>query len=579
MNGTSLKQAYRYVASIRAPLIFGLHTTAAALLALALCSTAGIHHPWWAAMTVWLVAQPTRGLFIERCVARLAGTAVGAMAGGLFLYFFLDSPGILLCLLATWLVLCSAIGNLFRHFRNYAWVLAGYTAAIVVLFGLMDPVLDPELATGRVICTMIGIMCSSIVSWLLTPKAEPSALLEERLETLVADSIHWCMASPHRLKHAPYPDISQLLGALKELDGSLDTAAAGSRSGRKRVQHALEVVDALLVTLAVVYKLTRSRDETSWTIPFDNQRSELENLGDLIDFAQQKSKESPEYQQLPTVLIALRERLSGSGGPVSWSEKILNHDWRAAATSAIRPLSALTVAALLWRLMGWSDGPIMAMTSVLFASLFSSHADARTAVKDVFIGSLLGACAGLSARIWLFPYVESTWHLLLFVAPFLLTGACFMARAKTGKMAIDFNMTFLLTSQPGVFVHNSIESLLLQTLAILLGVLIAAGSLLLWSPAYPASRRLALARRIARQTMQAHQSSRIALAHARTRPLLRSLVMLEGKAPDLVKAALVCVATTAPYHSGDSSEPPQAREKASSEAMLSAQSLADLASH
>lgn len=579
MNGASFKYAYRCVASVRAPLFFGLHTTAAALIALALSSAAGIHHPWWAAMTVWLVAQPTRGLFIERCVARLTGSAIGAMAGGLLLYGFFDSPTTLLCLLAVWLVLCSAIGNLFRHFSNYAWVLAGYTAAIVSLFGWVDPVLDPELAMGRVICTMIGILCSSAVSWLFTPRSAPSALLEERLDRLVADVVQWCKASMSRLSPRQYPELSQLLGALKEFDGSLDSIGAGSRSGRVRVRHAQGVVDALLVAVAIVYTLSRSRDDTSSPIHFDDQWTELENIGALIDFALQQSRVKPEYQQLSTALTALRERLSGNEGSAAWRDKLLNHDWRGAATSAARPLSALAVSALVWGLTGWAAGPIMAMTAVLFSSLFSSHADARAAVKDAMIGSFLGGAAGLAARLWLFPHAENNWYLLLFIAPFLLTGACLMARAKTAKMAIDLNMTFLLTAQPGVLSHEGVESLLLQTLAILVGVVIAAGSLLLWRPAHPAARRLALARRIARQTLLACQSSRVAMAHARARPLLRSLVMIEGKATDLMKAALACIAATAPYQPGASPGPPQALEKASIEASRSARSLSDLASH
>lgn len=222
------------LAQARAPLVFSLHTTVAALFALALANAADIHHPWWAAMTVWLVAQPTRGLFIERCIARMAGSVVGALVGGLLLYFFFAWPNLLLCLLALWLALCAAIGNFFRHFRNYAWVLAGYTAAIVALFGLADPVLDPELASGRVICTLLGILCSSCVSWLFTAKSEPSVLVEERLDALVSDCLHWCMVAPAQT--AEGADLSRVLGAIKTLDGVLDLAAAGSRAGRQRYQ-------------------------------------------------------------------------------------------------------------------------------------------------------------------------------------------------------------------------------------------------------------------------------------------------------------------------------------------------------
>lgn len=570
MSGAFAQRTRQALAQARAPLVFSLHTTAAALLALALANAAGIHHPWWAAMTVWLVAQPTRGLFIERCIARLAGSVAGALVGGLLLYFFFAWPNLLLCLLAFWLTLCAAIGNFFRHFRNYAWVLAGYTAAIVALFGLADPVLDPELASGRVICTLLGILCSSCVSWLFTAKSEPSVLLEERLDALVNDCLHWCMSAPAQTQDAT--DLSRVLGAIKTLDGVLDLAAAGSRAGRQRVRHAQEVIDALLVVIALVHSRPPAPAPLC-SAHFDDSASEQENLEAFIAALQ---SQTPKQPQLLLALSQLQQRLKGQRGMTNWRARLYYHDWRAASTSAGRPLSALIATALIWRLSDWDDGAIMTMTAVLFASLFSSHHDAKAAVKDVFIGSLLGASAGMVARLWLLPQVQNDWQLLLCIAPFLLIGAALMARARTAKLAIDLNMTFLLTAQPGVHLQSDLQHVALQTLAILLGVMVAAAGLLLWYPAHPATRRLTLARRIARQTRQATAPNRLAGAHARARPLLRSLVVNEGGASELLNAALACIAATAPYHA-EHVPAPEVFAKAKVDAERAARALAHLA--
>jgi uncharacterized membrane protein YccC len=69
-----------------------------------------------------------------------------------------------LAALASWLALCAGLGSIFHHFRNYAFVLAGYTAAIVVQSGLGDGSFDPGLALDRVICTIVGIACSTLAS-------------------------------------------------------------------------------------------------------------------------------------------------------------------------------------------------------------------------------------------------------------------------------------------------------------------------------------------------------------------------------------------------------------------------------
>jgi hypothetical protein len=65
-----------------------------------------------------------------------------------------------------------------------------------------------------------------------------------------------------------------------------------------------------------------------------------------------------------------------------------------------------------------------------------------------WVAAVLGALAGLVARLFVLPYAHGLLPTLLCIAPFLLLGAWLMRRPATVKMAIDFNMTFLLMAQP-----------------------------------------------------------------------------------------------------------------------------------
>ena len=60
---------------------FAARTTAAAQLSLLAAWSLGLKHTHWAAMTVWLTAQPTRGLLLDKSVLRVVGTLVGAAVG------------------------------------------------------------------------------------------------------------------------------------------------------------------------------------------------------------------------------------------------------------------------------------------------------------------------------------------------------------------------------------------------------------------------------------------------------------------------------------------------------------------
>ncbi|WP_297832288.1 FUSC family protein, partial [Pseudomonas sp.] len=413
------------------PLSFSAHTTVAALLALVIAQLCGIHHPWWSAMTVWLVAQPTRGLFVERCIARFAGTTVGALVGGGLLLMLFSSPAQLLVWLAAWVALCAGLGNLFRHFRNYGWVLAGYTAAIVALFGLVDPVLDTQLAWGRVVCTLIGILCSTLTSWLFTPPSNTSSQLDERLQSVLNQSLLWCIqALAQGDTGQGHTDLSSIFAQMAALDPLCDQVAAGSGRGRRDAQRIRRTLSALIDLMAQVHANNPVglvlQDHRASPLP-----GEIEAAKGQLDELIMVLESQPELQARYLHFVAeLKTLASATGHPISpwrqWVAKTVNHDWRAAATSAARPLLAMSLTTAIWLLSSWHDGPMMVMTAVLFASLFSSHDQGNAALVDVLAGSMTGAITGLLCRLWLLPMVDSTLHMVLVIAPCLTVGAFLM---------------------------------------------------------------------------------------------------------------------------------------------------------
>jgi len=66
--------------------------------AFAVASLLHISHAYWAAMTVWVIFQTTRGLMIMRGFWRIAGTIVGAALGFAILHMVGDPYVQILCL-------------------------------------------------------------------------------------------------------------------------------------------------------------------------------------------------------------------------------------------------------------------------------------------------------------------------------------------------------------------------------------------------------------------------------------------------------------------------------------------------
>jgi uncharacterized membrane protein YccC len=483
------------------PIFFALRTTAAALLALAAAQGFGIHHPWWAAMTVWVVAQPTSGLLLERSLARLAGTACGALAGALVLYGLEDRPLLSIAALTSWLALCAGVGSIFRHFRNYGFVLAGYTAAIVVLLGLGEAIYDPGVALDRILCTIIGIICSTLASLRGVPVGAGGEL-KERLDEIQQHCLD--RVEEYLREGRAQSSAEALVADIGALDRALDEETAGSLSGRR---HALLVrrVSGLLLELIA---LTSGCGTANRGAPTGRSGSAEQRILGLIALARAGNQ--------PDLANALDELLQVLRRPTAVMFGNLLHDFDTSSVvrAALRPIIAVAIAVAIWWSSDWQTGNMMVMTAALFATLFSSHDEGNQMLIQVLIGSPLGALAGGVARLFVLPHAHSILPTLLCIAPFLLLGAWLMRRPATAKMAIDLNMTFLLTAQP-TSPPAGPDVVLNQVVAILAGVLAVVATYWLLLPATPQVRVRLLAQRIARLTLRIGQSrSAVAAANA-----------------------------------------------------------------
>lgn len=65
----------------RPALLHGLNMALAAGLSFAIAVLLSVDNPFWAAMPVWVLSQPYRGLVYERALWRIVGTLAGAGLG------------------------------------------------------------------------------------------------------------------------------------------------------------------------------------------------------------------------------------------------------------------------------------------------------------------------------------------------------------------------------------------------------------------------------------------------------------------------------------------------------------------
>jgi len=120
-------------------LIYSVKCFAAAMLALFVAFSLGLDRPYWAMASVYIVSKPLAGMVRSKALYRVAGTIGGAVFTMAALPNLVNSP--LLCSLAFsgWIGLCLFCALLDRTPRTYAFLLAGYSVAIVGLGTVNTP--------------------------------------------------------------------------------------------------------------------------------------------------------------------------------------------------------------------------------------------------------------------------------------------------------------------------------------------------------------------------------------------------------------------------------------------------------
>src|SRR6266436_4219439 len=117
-----------------------------------------------AAVTVAILAQPTRGAALAKAANRIAATLVGAtmsvVIAGLFPGERIGMPGAFVC----WICICVFVASYLRGYQAYAAVLSGYTVAIIALVNIDTPQNVFTTMTDRMAAIAIGILCVTLIN-------------------------------------------------------------------------------------------------------------------------------------------------------------------------------------------------------------------------------------------------------------------------------------------------------------------------------------------------------------------------------------------------------------------------------
>jgi uncharacterized membrane protein YccC len=467
---------------------------------------------------------------------------------------------VLIGLLALWIAFNAGATHLLRGVHGYAALLAGMTAAIVVIPSLVAPSAAMPIALARVECTLIGVIVASLVMAFQTPEA-PLAEFYHEVRALSSQAVTYAIQV---LRGDPLDDGREerrILGHISQLELSARLQAAGSMAGYRRQGD----VDLLVVgTLATMAAARAARDARG---PIGAGRlRRLEAIAEYLRVAWPLAPERTEGGPRARVAHAYSTHDSTDADPAlqrldAGIREILDADlalaqvdaprpsladpspvrlaphrewalaWREAALAAVASFGALAMA------LAYPQPSIglMAMGVCIFVMVLGSMPLPQLIAPTLISGVTLGVLAAIVYRLLLQPAITTPAGLLLSVIPFMLAGGFFRTHPRFGAAGIDFSMCFLLASQAGMPATHDLPRLL-QDAGALLGSAGGMAALFLLLPHRAPRQALdaaTLIRRDLQRILGAATTLDRALWRARSSRQILRLALHLGRAKDL----------------------------------------------
>ncbi|MFC3126187.1 FUSC family protein [Pseudoroseomonas globiformis] len=449
--------------------LFSVRSFAAAVLALWVAFSLDLSRPYWAMATVFIVSQPFAGALRAKALWRLTGTVCGGAFSILLLPNLVGAPPLLALALATWIGLCLAAASFDPTQRSYAFMLSGYTAALIC-FPIVDhPEQVFDSAINRIIEISLGILCAWLMHSVVFPRHGTPQLLAGSRAWLgqIATFAAECLTKPHdparfsaarrriardgaalavlfqqtryeaRDRQAQQLWLPRLHRHARALPSLLTAIGERHRSLAAQDPAAAAALQPLLSDMAAW--MSASIDE-----PAGPQRLlGAQRLSTRITEASRETRSADPWaallregllDRLEELLGHWRETLVLTGrllaeGPADGAvprepDHAPGHvDPLLVGLSGLACAIAVLLGCLLWIGTGWAHGASLAMMSAVALCIFGQLDDPAPALR----GFLLGAClAVLIALIYLFavlPRIDGFPLLILVLAPLYLPVA------------------------------------------------------------------------------------------------------------------------------------------------------------
>ncbi|MCG4261517.1 FUSC family protein [Acetobacter senegalensis] len=409
-----------------ADVTFAVRSALAAGLSLLIALWMELDSPQWAPLTVWVVAQFSRGESLSKARWRIAGTVLGCVVAIALISAFPQASALFFCALALWIGCCCGLATFLESYRAYGLVLTGFTSAIVATGAIAQPddVFNVAIARGTYI--VLGVVCEAVLAMLSSPYMREQARknLDNRLEgalravrALVKDLI---TGKADARAHAQV--LTTLVSANSRIE--FDALEIGGRT--HIADHARAALSCMMVMLARARALS------------------------LLGGMDRDARYDYAGKSVPVALMAdyeaAQRHIQAAEHPVRGDHFRFHIASRRHALESVengvRACAGILGSWLVWEVTAWPSGAGFVSFVALVYGLLATRENPIVASGSFFKGACwCAAAAGLYA-LWVLPKITTPEILLMALMVPMTIGGLAARHASTAGYAFSFNMFF-----------------------------------------------------------------------------------------------------------------------------------------
>lgn len=532
---------------------YALRTTFTSLLALAIALWMDLGSPQWAALTVWMVAQGTRGRSLAKARWHLFGMVVGTVMALGLVAAFPQQPVLFMLLLALGIGLACLVGTFLpgpatmTNYRIHGMRATGFTYAIIALSGVTEPHHIFHIAAARATYITIGVVLEASISGLfqlgLTRRTRRQ--LSDNFVNSLIPALH-SLADLLSGNRNAMDEIRPLFSKLTTLGEQVEFAEVelGHRNhAGDHARAALADITQLLahgMDLATLMGIPMSQDDAFHTqataiIRFMgalpgrlDDASQIERLdGDLLALRSSCHKEFIaaitgnaatdsdreafiRHGTLQQGLIRLIDALRAALQQYHDSRFPPTHDqfrapiktfrnWPAAVVNSLRASVTVFGAGILWITTGWSHGMFFLMFVCIICALFSTLEQPALATQAFLRGALFAVVVGGVLDLALLGPVGTYEIAAYFIGLSMLAGGLAFAQPSLALVAVSYNLFLPIIIAPANAARTDEIAYFNTALPLVLAMLYAAWMFRVFLPYNLAQQRWEMRNRILRE--------------------------------------------------------------------------------